>query len=78
MEGFHCDHAKSLANRKAPVCGGGCMCALAEIERSDLAGVVLHHQQFVDLEGDPLALALADHLGHLLVLVELQVGRDVG
>ena len=45
---------------------------------SDLAGVELHHQQFVDFEGDPLALALADHLGDLLVLVEFEVGGDVG
>ena len=62
--------------KKAPANGQGLMNELAR--RSDLSGVVLHHQQFVDLEGDPFALALAHHLGGQLALLELEVRGDVG
>ena len=45
---------------------------------SHLAAVELHHQQFVDFEGHPLALDAAIDLGGHLGLIELQVGWHVG
>ena len=44
----------------------------------NLAGVVLHHQQFVDFQGHPFAFAATDALGTQLGFIQLQVGRDVG
>ena len=43
-----------------------------------LAGVVLHHQQFVDFQGNPFAFAATGALGAQLGFIQLQVGRDVG
>ena len=48
------------------------------IELLDLSGVVLHHQQFVDLKGDPFALSAANHFGAELGFIEFEVGRHVG
>ena len=45
---------------------------------SDLAGVVLHHQQFVDLQGNPLAFATGGDLGAQLGLIQLEVAGHVG
>ena len=46
--------------------------------RLHLAGVVLHHQQFVDFQGNPFAFAATGALGAQLGFILLQVGRDVG
>ena len=44
----------------------------------NFSGVVLHHQQFVDLQGNPLAFTATGHLGAQLGLVQFQVGWHVG
>ena len=44
----------------------------------DLAGVVLHHQQFVDFQCDPLTLGATQHFCAEFRFVELEVGRHVG
>jgi len=50
----------------------------ATSRKSDLSGVVLHHQQLIDFQSNPLAFTATGDLGTELGLVQFQVGRHVG